>query len=195
MPLLRVLVTFSWLERAPGARGRRRRAARALSELMQPKKIVMHVGFVVRLYKRNTPHRPRKADFRSTAPFSRSGMRLFNGLGCSVSCSAQATSFRKATSSSPSLGLHGTVGGLGAGSQLSRSSHCERPAEDASSCAMARAGLTAPRTSMSCRLLRTSSRLSVLFLEQVGQRGEWRTVFCALRCSRVHQNDLPSYSG
>ena len=68
----------------------------------------------------NTPHRPsthREAEFRSTVPFSRSGMRLFNGLGCSVSCSAQATLFRKATWSSPWLELHGTVGGLGASSR------------------------------------------------------------------------------
>ena len=50
-------------------------------------------------------------------------------------------------------------------SQFSRSAHCERPAGDASPCAMARADLTAPRTSISCRLLRTSSRLSVLFIE------------------------------
>ena len=60
----------------------------------------------------NTPHRPREAGFRSTAPFSRTGMRLLNGLGCSVSCSTQATSFRKATWSSPCLGLRATVGGL-----------------------------------------------------------------------------------
>ena len=33
----------------------------------------------------NTPHRPTEAEFRSTVPFSRSGMRLFNGLGCCVS--------------------------------------------------------------------------------------------------------------
>ena len=57
----------------------------------------------------NTPHRPREADFRSTAPFSRSGMRLFNGLGSSVSCSTQATSLRKATWSSPCLELWNCV--------------------------------------------------------------------------------------
>ena len=78
--LVRVLVEFGWLERAPGARGRRRRAARALSELMHSKKVFVHVGSLVRLYHMNTPHRPREADFRSTAPFLRSGMRLFNGL-------------------------------------------------------------------------------------------------------------------
>ena len=67
---------------------------------------------LVRLYHMNTPHRPTEADFRSTVPFSRTGMRFFNGLGCSVSCSTQATSFRKATWSSPCLGLRATVGGL-----------------------------------------------------------------------------------
>ena len=94
-PLVRVLVTFSWLERAPGARGRRRRAARALSELLQPKKIILYAGFLVRLYHMNTPHRPNEADFWYNVPFSRTGMRLFNGLGCSVSCSIQATSSEK----------------------------------------------------------------------------------------------------
>ena len=111
--MVRVLVEFSWLKRAPGARGRRRRAARALlSELLQPKKVIFYAGFLVRLYHMNTPHRPTEADFRSTVPFSRTGMRLFNGLGCSVSCSTQATSFRKATWSSPCLGLRAAVGGL-----------------------------------------------------------------------------------
>jgi len=65
----------------------------------------------------NTPHRPREADFWSTAPFSRSGMRLFNGLGSSVSCSTQATSLRKATWSSPCLELRATVDGVGARSR------------------------------------------------------------------------------
>ena len=51
----------------------------------------------------NKPHRPNEADFRSNVPFSGTGMRLFNGLGCSVSCSTQATSFRKATWSSRSV--------------------------------------------------------------------------------------------
>ena len=49
----------------------------------------------------NTPHRPTEADFRSAVPFSRSGMRLLNGLGCSVSRSTQTTSFRTATWRSP----------------------------------------------------------------------------------------------
>ena len=84
-PLVRVLVTFSWLERAPGARGRRRRAARALSELLQPKKVIVQARSLVRLYHMNTPHRPNEADFGSNVPFSRTGMRLFNGLGCTVS--------------------------------------------------------------------------------------------------------------
>ena len=136
---------------------------------------------LVRLYHMNTPHRPTEADFRSTVPISRTGMQLFSGLGCSVSCSK--TSHVPIPKSDVELTVIGTARHhWWSWSQFSRSSHCERPAEDASSCAMARAGLTAPRTSMSCRLLRTSSRLSVLFLEHVGQRGEWRTVFCALRC-------------
>ena len=32
----------------------------------------------------NTPHRPNEADFWSNVPFSRTGMRFFNGLGCTV---------------------------------------------------------------------------------------------------------------
>ena len=78
-PLVRVLVTFSWLERAPGTRGRRRRAARARSGLLQPKKVTWHAGFLVRLCHMNTPHRPRGAGFRSTAPFPRSG-GIWNAL-------------------------------------------------------------------------------------------------------------------
>ena len=62
-PLVRVLVTFSWLERAPGARGRRRRAARALSGIMQLKKVIVHAGSLVRRTNRGKPHRPTEADF------------------------------------------------------------------------------------------------------------------------------------
>ena len=160
-----LLVNFSWLERAPGARGRRRRAARTQRELIQPKKVIIYRSPLVRLYHMNTPHRPREADFRSTAPFSRTGMLLLNGLGCSVSLINTGHIIQKSD-----VELTVTVIGTArhrwwSWSQFSRSAHCERPAEDASSCVMARAGLVAPRTSMTCRLLRTSSRLSVLFLE------------------------------
>ena len=55
-PFVRALVvTFSWLERAPGVRGRRRRATRALSELLQPNKMTLHAGFLVRLQTNHAP--------------------------------------------------------------------------------------------------------------------------------------------
>ena len=38
-------------------------------------------GGGARLYHTNKPHRPNEAGFRSNVPFSRTGMRLLNGLG------------------------------------------------------------------------------------------------------------------
>ena len=157
---------------APGARGRRRRAARALSELLQPKKVILHAGFLVRLYKRITPHRPTEADFRSTVPFSRSGMRLFNGLGCSVSCSTQATSSEKRRRAHrvwdcvPPLVV--------SWSTFSRSAHLESPPGDASPRAMARAGLTAPCASTACLEAINSTIPNHLFsLTSIGSGARW----------------------
>ena len=75
----------------------------------------------------NAPHRPTEANFRSTVPFLRSGMRIFNGLGCSVSLLNTSHVIPKATWSSPWLELRHR---LWSWSQFSRSAHCERPAGD-----------------------------------------------------------------
>ena len=151
-PFVRALVTFSWLKRAPSTRGRRRRAARALSELGQPTKVIVQARSLVLLGQTSKPHRPTEAEIRSIVPFSRTGMRLFNGLGCSVSCSTQATSSEKRRRAHrvwdccvPPLVV--------SWSTFSRSAHLESPPGDASPRAMARAGLTEPCTSTSCRLL------------------------------------------
>ena len=162
-PFVRALVTYSWLERAPGAQGRRRRAARVLSKFVQPKKSNSACAlFGSSLQPKHAPsthwggfsiHRAVFALWN--APIQRLGLLRF-----------VLSTIHIISKSDVALPLFGTARHRWwSWSQFSRSAHCERPAEDASSCAMARASLTAPRTSMSCRLLRTSSRLSVLFLE------------------------------
>ena len=80
-PFVRALVTASWLERTPGARGRRRRAARTKRIIATEKNnnVCGLLSSPLQTNKRITPHRPTtEAGFRSTVPFSRSGMRLFN---------------------------------------------------------------------------------------------------------------------
>ena len=155
--MVRVLVTFSWLERAPGARGRRRRAARALSEFMHSKKYLCIEICACGLLSSPLPNEHAPSTQRSgisiysavfalwDAPIQRLGVWRFVAQhkpgpstarsgewpawfffwfsGCwralakgtawagfpkaqfiiiiIISCSAQATSFRKATWSSP----------------------------------------------------------------------------------------------
>ena len=95
--MVRVLVTFNWLERAAGARGRRRRAARALCELAQPKKskgACAFLGSPLQPKRAPSTHRGGLSIRRAVFAHWDAGMRLFNGaykrsfgFGCGVSCS------------------------------------------------------------------------------------------------------------
>ena len=92
------------------------------SPLLQPKKVILYAGFLVRLYHMNKPHRPNEADFWSNVPFRALGCGFSTVWAAPFRCSTQTTSLRKATwssakgrsdlSAAPPRGLSGFGGDL-----------------------------------------------------------------------------------